>query len=113
MSQVSISTLQTKLELHRQQFPALANKTYFNYGGQGPIPQAAIEAINTAQEYIQLNGPFSNQVNAWVTKEVEETRKAIASELNTSADTITLTEDVTVGCNIALWGINRFTVSTS
>lgn len=103
---MSISTSQTKLELHRQQFPALANKTYFNYGGQGPIPQAAIEAINTAQEYIQLNGPFSNQVNAWVTKEVEQTRSAIASELNTSSDTITLTEDVTVGCNIALWGIN-------
>ena len=39
---MSISTSQSKLELHRQQFPALANKTYFNYGGQGPIPQSAI-----------------------------------------------------------------------
>jgi len=106
MDRVSISTLQTKLELHRQQFPALANKTYFNYGGQGPIPQSAIEAINNAQEYIQVNGPFSTQVNGWVAQEVEQTRNAIASELNTSADTITLTEDVTVGCNIALWGIN-------
>lgn len=106
MSQVSISTSQTKLELHRQQFPALANKTYFNYGGQGPIPRSAIDAINNAQEYIQINGPFSSQVNGWVTKEVEQTRSAIASELNTSADTITLTEDVTVGCNIALWGID-------
>lgn len=106
MDRVSISTLQTKLELHRQQFPALANKTYFNYGGQGPIPQSAIEAINNAQEYIQVNGPFSTQVNGWVAQEVEQTRNAIASELNTPADNITLTEDVTVGCNIALWGID-------
>ncbi len=103
---MSISTSQSQLELHRQQFPALANKTYFNYGGQGPIPQSAIEAINNAQEYIQTHGPFSTKVNGWIAQEVEQTRNAIASELNTPADTITLTEDVTVGCNIALWGID-------
>jgi len=103
---MSISTSQSQLELHRQQFPALANKTYFNYGGQGPIPQSAIEATNSAQEYIQTYGPFSTKVNGWIANQVEETRNAIALELNTTPDTITLTEDVTVGCNIALWGIN-------
>lgn len=103
---MSISTSQSKLELHRQQFPALANKTYFNYGGQGPIPQSAIEATNTAQEYIQTYGPFSTKVNGWIAQQVEATRNAIALELNTTPDTITLTEDVTVGCNIALWGID-------
>ncbi|WP_009633127.1 aminotransferase class V-fold PLP-dependent enzyme [Synechocystis sp. PCC 7509] len=103
---MSISTSNSQLELHRQQFPALANKTYFNYGGQGPIPQSAIEATNNAQEYIQTYGPFSTKVNSWIAQEVEETRKAIALELNTTSDTITLTEDVTVGCNIALWGID-------
>ena len=25
--------------------PALANKTYFNYGGQGPLPTPSLEAI--------------------------------------------------------------------
>ncbi len=103
---MNISTSQSQLELHRQQFPALANKTYFNYGGQGPIPRSAIEAINNAQEYIQTYGPFSTKVNSWIAEQVEQTRKAIASELNTTPDTITLTEDVTVGCNIALWGID-------
>ena len=101
----SISAAQTQ-DLHRQQFPALANKTYFNYGGQGPMPQAAIDAINNSQEYIQRRGPFSSEVNAWITQEVEQTRLAIASELNTPAETITITEDVTVGCNIAMWGID-------
>ena len=101
----SISAAQTQ-DLHRQQFPALVNKTYFNYGGQGPMPQAAIDAINNSQEYIQLRGPFSSEVNAWITQEVEQTRLAIASELNAPAETITITEDVTVGCNIAMWGID-------
>lgn len=101
----SISAAQTQ-DLHRQQFPALANKTYFNYGGQGPMPQAAIDAINNSQEYIQRRGPFSSEVNAWITGEVEQTRLAIASELNAPAETITITEDVTVGCNIAMWGID-------
>lgn len=102
----SISAAQIKTELHRQQFPALANKTYFNYGGQGPMPQTAIDAINSAQDYIQCNGPFSSQVNAWITQETEQTRQAIATQLGVPAQTITITEDVTVGCNIALWGID-------
>jgi len=101
---ISISATQT--EQHRQQFPALANKAYFNYGGQGPMPQAAIDAINQAQEYIQTYGPFSTKVNSWIVEEVRQTREAIASELNVPTDTITITEDVTVGCNIALWGID-------
>jgi L-cysteine/cystine lyase len=33
------------LETHRQQFSALYNKLYFNYGGQCPLPQAALDAI--------------------------------------------------------------------
>ncbi len=102
----SIFAAQTQIELHRKQFPALANKNYFNYGGQGPMPQVAIDAINKSQEYIQLHGPFSTQVNGWITQEIEQTRQAIASELNALAETITITEDVTVGCNIAMWGID-------
>ncbi len=93
-------------ERHRQQFPALTNKSYFNYGGQGPMPQAAMEAITRAQEHIQQLGPFSTEVNAWITQEAKATREAIATELGVPAQTITLTEDVTVGCNIALWGID-------
>lgn len=95
-----------RLESHRQKFPALANKAYFNYGGQGTLPQASLEAIQQAYEYIQRHGPFSAGVNAWIAEEQNQTRKAIASELGAPAETIALTEDVTVGCNIAMWGIN-------
>ena len=96
----------TRLELHRQKFPALANKTYFNFGGQGTLPQASLEAIQQAYEYVQRHGPFSVGVNAWVMEEAHQTRLAIASELVAPVETIALTEDVTVGCNIAMWGID-------
>jgi L-cysteine/cystine lyase len=91
---------------HRQQFPALANKAYFNYGGQGPLPESALDAIYQAYKRVQLGGPFSAEVGAWVVQEAMLTRRAIASELTVPPETIALTEDVTVGCNIALWGID-------
>jgi L-cysteine/cystine lyase len=94
------------LAIDRQQFPGLRDKAYFNYGGQGVLPQTAIAAIHQAIDQIQQLGPFSNKVNAWLIAEAETTRSAIAAELGTTTDTITLTEDVSVGCNIALWGID-------
>lgn len=102
----SISGVSTHLEEYRQQFPALANKAYFNFGGQGPLPKAALEAIFRAYEQVQQAGPFSQAVNDWIDEESRLTREAIASELGVTAATITITEDVTVGCNIALWGID-------
>lgn len=96
----------SNLSSHRQQFPALANKAYFNYGGQGPLPQGALDAIYKSFQKVQIDGPFSGKIWPWVQEEIELTRQAIASELNVSPDTITLTEDVTVGCNIPLWGID-------
>jgi L-cysteine/cystine lyase len=94
-----------RLDQHRQQFPALANKAYFNFGGQGPMSSPALKAIQQTHDYIQQAGPFSSQVNQWVMRECQQTRAALASELGVPATTVTLTEDVTVGCNIALWGI--------
>ena len=91
---------------HRSQFPALSNKAYFNYGGQGPLPQVSLEAIRQAYEYLQQSGPFSQAANEWATQETDRTRETIASELGTTPATIALTEDVTIGCNIPLWGID-------
>ena len=102
----NLSGASTKLEHHRQQFPALANKAYFNFGGQGTLPLAALAAIQKSYNYIQQHGPFSTQVNSWVIQEAKQTRIAIANELGAPVETIALTENVTVGCNIALWGID-------
>ncbi|TAD79571.1 MAG: aminotransferase class V-fold PLP-dependent enzyme [Oscillatoriales cyanobacterium] len=94
------------LEQVRDCFPALANKTYFNFGGQGPLPQPAIEAMTAAWQTMQQLGPFSSAVGEWVNGQLDATRQTFAEELGATADTIALTENVTAGCNIALWGID-------
>lgn len=93
------------LERHRHQFPALHHKLYFNYGGQGPLPQGALEAILAGYTQMQREGPFSRKALDSITAQIALTHKAIAQELGVTADTITLTESVSVGCNIALWGL--------
>lgn len=94
------------IEQHRSEFPYLNGKAYFNYGGQGTMPRSAIAALHQAHDRFQELGPFSSAANAWIVEEGNLTRSAIAKELGAAADTITLTEDVSVGCNIALWGID-------
>lgn len=101
-----ISSRKEKTISHREQLRGLRNKAYFNYGGQGPMPQGAIEAIARSYQQIQDLGPFSGRVNDLLEEEKQKTREAIARELQVPAATITLTEDVTVGCNIAMWGID-------
>jgi len=46
----------------------LSNKTYFNYGGQGPLPQVALEAIQEGYTYLETEGPFGVVTNDWVTQ---------------------------------------------
>lgn len=93
------------LQRHHQLFPGLVNKAYFNFGGQGPMPKAAMEAIYRAYEYVQQQGPFSGKVNEWAGQEMEMTRVLLAEELGAKPENIALTENVTMGCNIVLWGI--------
>ncbi|HEY9864725.1 MAG TPA: aminotransferase class V-fold PLP-dependent enzyme [Candidatus Obscuribacterales bacterium] len=94
------------LETHRQNFPALTNKAYFNYGGQGPLSQISMDAIVEGYKYMQFSGPFSGKVNQWQNQETQLTRHLLAKELGISPETLTFTENVTVGCNITLWGID-------
>lgn len=97
---------QSNLDTHRSSFLALANKAYFNYGGQGVMAKTTLGAINEAFEYVQQYGPFGLKTNAWVTQVSQQARQSIAQALGVEATTITLTENVTAGCNIALWGMD-------
>jgi L-cysteine/cystine lyase len=103
---IDIFTVTSQLDQHRQEFPGLANKGYFNFGGQGTMPRAALKAIIDTYKYIDREGTFSLRVNAHIQQRIGLLRKAIADELGVPPETITLTENVTAGCNIALWGID-------
>jgi L-cysteine/cystine lyase len=98
------------LKAYRQQFLGLTNKAYFNYGGQGPLPLPSLDAIYQCYQKIHDDGPFSRRINndtsGFLTELSDATRASIASELGVTPETITLTENVTVGCNIVLWGLD-------
>lgn len=89
----------------RQQFSSLQGKQYFNYGGQGPMADSAISQLVQAQQKIQSEGPFGSAIYAWIQAEGQQIRSALAQSLGTRTETITMTENVTIGCNIPLWGL--------
>lgn len=93
---------------HRSHFPALEvkNRTYFNYGGQGVLCSAALESITKNFHHIESLGCFSNAAGDWMMEEYDLTKVIIAQEFQVNPKTITLTENTTVGCNIALWAVN-------
>ncbi len=93
---------------HRSHFPALGfkNRTYFNYGGQGVMCEASLDAIAKNFRHIETLGCFSNAAGDWIVAEYNVTKEAIAQEFQVSPNTITLTENTTVGCNIALWAVD-------
>jgi L-cysteine/cystine lyase len=87
-------------------FPALANKRYFNYGGQGTMPQSALDAVANAYKLVQEKGPFSAAIFHWTLDELASTRRAIDAELGGGANCWALTSNVTEGCNMVMWGLD-------
>lgn len=94
------------IQQHRQQFFGLKDKYYFNFGGQGILPQSALQKIIDSYHYIDQVGPFGLKINTWIYENISTTKQAIASEIGVNPETITLTENVTASCNIPLWGID-------
>ncbi|MGK7912733.1 MAG: aminotransferase class V-fold PLP-dependent enzyme [Synechococcus sp.] len=94
------------LNIHRQHFPALAGKSYLNFGGQGPLAQPARDAIATTYETCDRLGPFSQAAFRWLFAEQDALRQTIATFLKTSPDRIALTESTIAGMNIPLWGLD-------
>ncbi|MEA5443150.1 aminotransferase class V-fold PLP-dependent enzyme [Cyanobium gracile] len=85
--------------------PALANKTYFNYGGQGPLPSPSLAAISEAFATIQELGPFSDAVWPYVNRTVSGLRQRLATWFGVDAARVAFTENVTSGCVLPLWGL--------
>jgi L-cysteine/cystine lyase len=85
--------------------PALTNKTYFNYGGQGPLPSPSLAAINEAWATISELGPFTTDVWPFVERTTAELRQRLATWLTVGPHRIALTENVTAGCVLPLWGL--------
>jgi len=89
----------------RDLMPALANKTYFNYGGQGPLPTPSLEAIQASWRTIQELGPFAGRVWPYVGGTVASLRRRLASWCGVPPERLAFTENVTSGCVLPLWGL--------
>ena len=89
----------------REQMPALKNKYYFNYGGQGPLPKSSLEAIIKSWETIQDLGPFTNDMWPFIFKEILTTKRIIAKKLGVNSKNIALTENISSGMILPFWGI--------
>ena len=89
----------------RDQIPALKNKHYFNYGGQGPLPKSSLEAIIQTWETIQDLGPFTNDMWPFIYKEILTTKKIISKKLGVNSKNIALTENISSGIVLPFWGI--------
>ncbi len=89
----------------RGQLPALANKTYFNYGGQGPLPEASLEAIVAAWRQIQQLGPFTGDVWPYLERISAELRQRLGRWCGVAPQRLAFTENVTSGCVLPLWGL--------
>ena len=89
----------------RELCPALHSKTYFNYGGQGPLPTPALEAITASWTRIQELGPFTAEIWPFIAAEVNATRRKMADWCGVPPHRLALTENVTSGCVLPLWGL--------
>ena len=89
----------------RDLFPALANKTYFNFGGQGPLPTPSLDAITSCWQRIQELGPFTTDLWPFMGSELNSTRQQLAELCGVAPHRLALTENVTSGCVLPLWGL--------
>ena len=85
--------------------PALANKIYFNYGGQGPLPTASLHAMGESWRRIQELGPFAKPVFPYVGELITALRQALAALCGVPPQRLAFTENVTSGCVLPLWGL--------
>jgi L-cysteine/cystine lyase len=106
MTEFDLVTSPSQSPEFRQNFPGVNHKVYFNYGGQGILPRSSLDAILSTYQFLEENGPFSIKANAWIQEKTALLRQDLAKELGTTPETLTITDNVTAGCNIVLWGLD-------
>ena len=90
----------------RSLIPSLKDKIYFNYGGQGPLPNPSLKKIINSWEKLQEIGPFTNNVWPYINNEVILTKKLIAKLMGVKIKNIALSENISTGMVLPLWGID-------
>lgn len=97
---------QLLLEKHRRFFPTLNLINYFNYGAQGLIATPAVTAIQDYFAGLQADAPFSVDNALRVRAIMNRSRELLARECGTRPGNIALTDNTSMACNLAMWGLD-------
>jgi L-cysteine/cystine lyase len=89
----------------RAQFPVLAGRRYFNAGTEGPVPQAAADAVAERIEADLVSGRIGSDYFEVVLGLAAEARAGYARVLGAPVETVALTESTTSGINSVLGGL--------
>ncbi|MBT3273485.1 MAG: aminotransferase class V-fold PLP-dependent enzyme [Spirochaetales bacterium] len=94
-----------RIDLIRQQLPAVSSCIYLNTGTNGPLCRATADIMTQIQEKEYLEGrylPFISELN----QDMDTTRNIIGDLIGADRDEVALTHSATEGMNIVLWGMN-------
>ena len=90
----------------RAQFPVLAERAYLNAGTEGPLPQAAADAVRERIAYETSNGRCGADYMASIRELADDVRSAYARVLGADPADVALTGSTTDGCNTILSGLD-------
>jgi L-cysteine/cystine lyase len=89
----------------RRQFPVLERVAYLNAGSAGPLPRAAVEAVQARLARDLTDGRSGITYITEIVELRERIRGAFAAVLGTSAELVALTDSTSRGCQTVLAGL--------
>jgi L-cysteine/cystine lyase len=89
----------------RAQFPVLERYAYLNAGTNGPLPQAALEAVTARLERDAAEGRSGRAYIDSLLELRERIRGSLAAVLGTTPELVALAESTTRGCQIVIAGL--------
>ena len=90
----------------RAQFPVLAQKSYLNAGTEGPLPQAAADAVTQRMALEVDNGRVGKDYIDTVRDLAGRARAGYARVIGADPSDVALTGSTTDGCNTVLAGLD-------
>ena len=90
----------------RAQFPVLRTLSYLNAGTEGPLPQAAVDAVHARIDLEALGGRCGPVYFEALKSQAEGLRAAYASVIGAGIDEMALTGSTTDGVNTVIGGFD-------
>jgi L-cysteine/cystine lyase len=96
----------TDPDAFRSQFPVLAEKSYLNAGTEGPLPQAAADAVRDRIAAETTQGRSGKAYIDVVRRLASDLREGYARAMGADPSDVALTGSTTDGCNTVLSGLS-------